>query len=138
MKTNLAYATMATLFAIWWCSVHVDCFVPANVINELIEAINKETRLDLGVTSDSESHDNILRRGVIRSVARYFYDQPGGNKKIKINKLDKYEDDIYALYSDYYGRKPLVIELNVLLNIEMEPNVASVDFDSDTKVYTFK
>ena len=135
MKTNLAYTKMAIIIVIiWWLSVYVDCFVPAKVINELIEAIDKETKLVLGVTSDSESHDHILRRGVIRSVARYFFDQPGGSKKIKINKLDKYEDDIYKLYSDYYGRKPLVIELNILLNIEMEPNVASVDFDSDTKV----
>lgn len=118
----------------WWQRSVADCFVPQVIINAIIEAVDEKTILDLGKTSESYSHDEILSRGVIRSVARYFYDQPNGKKKIKLNKLDKYENDISLLYEDYYGRKVLFIELEKLLKYEMEPKVASVDFDSDTKV----
>lgn len=122
----------------WWNGFSVvECFVPRVIINALLEAVDEQTILDFGKTSDSYSHDEILTRGVIRSVARYFYDKPDGKKKIKINKLERYEEDISKLYEDYYGRKILLIELEQLLKYEMEPKVASVDFDSDTKVDFF-
>lgn len=132
-KHSLAFMMVSIVIALWPVLV-VECFVPSVIIDSLITTIDKKTMLDLGQVSDSYSHDTILRRGVIRSVARYFYSQTDGKKKVNLKKLGVYEKDIYKLYEDYFGRKVAVIQLDLLLKLEMEPNVASVDLDSDTKV----
>lgn len=132
MKTNNFILVLSIiLIGIWLNPTCVECFVPAVIINKLVEIVDKETMLDFGKASQSYSHDSILRRGIIRSVARYFYDQPSGNRRINLNNLESYQDDICQLYQDYYGRKIFFIELNLLLELEMEPNVAIFDFDTN-------
>jgi len=39
---------------------------------------------DFGKVSESIVHEEILRRGLIQSVVRYFYNQQNGNKKINL------------------------------------------------------
>lgn len=114
------------------------CFIPAQVIDTLVEKIDEASnKLDFGQVSDSFSHEEILRRGVIRSVARFFYDQPNGSKKINLNDMNRYFKSIEQLYKDYYGS--LIagvigeIGLVTVLKTELQPQVASVDFNPDTK-----
>lgn len=112
------------------------CFVPAKIIDSLVEIADKESsHLNFNKASTSFSHENILRRGLIRSVARFFYDKPNGSSKIQINNMDRYLNDIDRLYRDYYGLTGIVRSAKIkwFLEWELEPNVAVVDFDPDTK-----
>lgn len=76
----------------------IECFTSASIINYLTNTIDVVTGENLGKVSNvSYSHEDIIRRGCIRSVARFFYDNSGTN--VDINNLDKYTD-LSILYQD--------------------------------------
>jgi hypothetical protein len=80
----------------------IECFTSASIINYLTNTIDALTSVNVGKVSNvSYSHEDIIRLGCIRSVARFFYDHGGTN--VDINNLDKYTD-LLILYRDYYGR----------------------------------
>jgi hypothetical protein len=88
---------------------------------------------DFGKVSESIVHEEILRRGLIQSVVRYFYNQQNGNKKINLNKINNDYYDLTNLYYDYYGKYICDIPLYYSIKAVLQPSVASVDLDPSTK-----
>lgn len=75
-----------------------------------------------------------MKRGLIQSVVRYFYDQPNGTQKIDLNKINNEYYSLWKLYYDYYGKYLCnSIPLDDLISLVFQPNVAIVDFDPKTK-----
>lgn len=113
-------------------------FVPAKLLDYIVEKVDSKSKMDFGFVSESLTHEEIMRRGVIRSVANYFYDQSRTSKnKVDLNNMNRYYKDLGNLYFDFYGKKYHIIELNLLLKFELQPYVALVDFDSTTKDLPF-
>jgi hypothetical protein len=109
---------------------NVECFIPAKIIDQVIDKADDKLKLDFGEVSDTLVHEEITRRGIIQSVVRYFYDQPNGTNKINLNKINNDYYNLRALYHDYYGKWYCVINLDKLLRVVFQPNVAVVDLDS--------
>ena len=64
--------TMLIAILILTLAKSISSFMPAQIIDELIQDIDSSnSHIDLGKVSDSLSHDELLRRGLIRSVAQY-------------------------------------------------------------------
>lgn len=109
------------------------CFIPAKIITTVIEGANLQFNLDFGQVSTTYPHEEIIRRGAYRSVAKYFYDQPNGSTLINLTKTDNEYLDIYSLYSDYYNLTFCSLPFDDLMVYTLQPNVAIVDFDPATK-----
>ena len=77
-------------------------FVPAEILSSVLFKLEGRFRGNLGRVSDSYTHDEITKEGLIQSVVKYFYEQPGGSKKINLTKMNDYYD-LRKLYFDYYG-----------------------------------
>ena len=78
----------------------VHSFVPASVMSQVLYKLDGRFKGNLGRVSDSLTHDEIVKRGLIQSVANYMKDQP--NSKINMSKIDTGEY-YQNLYFDYYG-----------------------------------
>lgn len=113
----------------------IKCFVPAKIIDTLVEKLDSTSRINLGIVSKSLSHEDITRRGLIRSVARYLYDQPGGRDRIQLGNIERYFNNINFLYSDFNKKSSIIpiLELEFLLKTEILPYVAFVDLDPSTR-----
>ena len=108
---------------------------------------------------DFKVHDEIMKRGLIRSVVNYFKNQNNTNN-VDLAKMDAYCQDLRKLYFDYYriikffklhlmlefynnifhfcacSEKGLCnenIPLTLLLVKTFQPDVASVDFLPELK-----
>jgi hypothetical protein len=112
----------------------VNAFLPATVETNIINVLGSIDRAIIGRTSDTISHEQILQRGITRSVARYFYNQPGGSSKINQSQIDSgaYDSDIRLVYQAYYGKWYCVLDVDTLLTTVMQPYIASVDIDTTT------
>ncbi len=106
------------------------CFVPAKIMSSVLDNINLKFSLDFGQTGPTYTHEEILRRGLLRSIVKFFHKQPNGNSSID---LDKEYLDVNKIYSDYYNKSLCDLPVQRLISTELGPNVAIVDFDSDTK-----
>jgi hypothetical protein len=72
-------------------------------------------------------------RGILRSVAKYFSEQPNGTAKINFTKFDTGEYySIRNLYYDMYGKWFCTIDLGEHIEYVFQPNVAKVDLDAET------
>jgi hypothetical protein len=94
--------------------------------------------INFAQASSTLTHEEIMKRGVIQSVAKYFYDQQllnnGSSANVNLSRLDNGEYyDLKNLYKDYYGVWLCTIDLQTLIVTEFQPNVAIVDFSSSTK-----
>ena len=113
------------------------CFVPAKVMSGVLDTINLKFSLDFGQVGPTFPHEEIMRRGVYRSIVKYFYDQPNGNTRIDLNQTDKVYLDINQIYSDYYNKSLCELPADDVISKELQPNVAVVDFDPSTKDLPF-
>jgi hypothetical protein len=111
------------------------CFLP-QILEDDLNIVNK--LINLNQISDSISHEEILRRGLIHSVAKYFFEKSSSQitKKIdmiKLNRTQYYNSN--DLFKDYYGvdGKAVCIKFEILLKTEFLPNVIIVDFDPNTR-----
>lgn len=77
-------------------------FVPATVLKNVMFKLEGRFKGNLGKVSESFTHDEITKEGLIQAVVQYFYDQPGGSQKINLTKIPEYYD-VRRLYYDYYG-----------------------------------
>lgn len=111
-----------------------QCFIPAKVMSTVIGRLDGAFGDSLGKVSESIVHDEILKRGVIQSVAKYLSEHPIPSSNVDLSKMSTYYD-LRRLYFDYYGKGLCNddIPLVELLEDEMEPAVASIDFSSETK-----
>jgi hypothetical protein len=75
-----------------------ECFVPTTLVDYLTTKLDASASLNFGkATNYSLSHEDIIRRGITRSLANLFYDY--GGVDVDINNLDKYVD-FETLYND--------------------------------------
>jgi hypothetical protein len=111
-----------------------ECFVPAKLIRSVIDKADDKLRLDFGEVSESIVHEDIVKRGILSSVAKYMFENPTNISKINLTKLTTGE--YYTarnLYFDYYGKNYCTIDVDILIKTVFQPAVAFVDFDSATK-----
>jgi hypothetical protein len=110
------------------------CFIPAKIIELIIYTTDQNSKTEFGQVSDTLVHEDIIKRGIIRSAAKYFYDQPGGSYNLDLKKLETGEYyNLNNLYYDLTGKYYCTIDLEVEIATTFKPNVAVVDFDSSTK-----
>jgi hypothetical protein len=115
-------------------ATYSHCFVPLKLIRAVIDKSDDKLRLDFGETSETLTHEDIIKRGIINSVAKYMVDNPINKSNVSLTKLangDYY--NIRTLYSDYYGRSYCTINLDIQIKTVYQTNVALVDLDSKTK-----
>lgn len=131
---NSSYVILIIILSLQTTILPIECFMPARILDLLVEKLDSLSHMQLGTISPSLSHEDITRRGLIRSVARYLHEQPSGRDTIQIDNMDRYFANINLLYSDFnVGKKSRVLELDFLLKTEILPYVALVDFDPSTK-----
>lgn len=110
-------------------------FVPHDLIKHAIH--NTNTLFDntpFGYVSQTFTHEEIIKRGIIRSVAKYFYDQPGGRYLIDLKRIESdYYQSVKRLYNDYYGAWYCKIELERLIDGVFQKMVVKVDMNDGTK-----
>ena len=112
----------------------IKSFIPAKILNEVINKIDSHLSFDFGNVNPTFPHEEIIRRGVIKSIANYFYDKKNGSFLIDKTKVDNEYLNINRIYIDYYGKGFCNLPINTILKYELQPNVAIVDIDSKTKV----
>ena len=83
-------------------------------------------------------HEDIIYRGIIRSVTKYLQDQKTpGAMKVRNRHSNHIETHYYKdpkhLYQDYYDKWICELELEFLIKTDFQRNVAVVDFDENTK-----
>lgn len=115
------------------CISSANCFIPAKLMSEVINELDSSFSIDIGKVDTTYVHEEILKRGLIRSVTKFFYDQPGGSSKIDLRKADYEYQDLLNLYYDYYNVTFCSVKLQNVLKIDLQPFVAIVDFDKLTK-----
>lgn len=121
---------------IWLLTVSArKCFVPAKILDLIVEKIDSKTQMDFGKVSRSFSHEDITRRGIIRSLAKFLHEQPNGSNKVHLDSanLERYFQDINQLYRDYFGQKSHVWGVEVIIKTDFLPYVTLVDLDRTTK-----
>lgn len=108
-----------------------DAFAINFLFDNFLNKLDKS--YDYGKVSESFTHEEIIKRGTIRTVVKYFYDQMNDGSKIDISKKDTdYYYNLVNLYNDYYGMNYDQIDLNNTIEIYLKPNVAIVDQDPAT------
>jgi hypothetical protein len=109
------------------------CFVPSKLISGVLENGHLKSSLDFEQVGPTYPHEEILRHGVLRSIVKFFYDQPNGNNSIDLSKIDKEYLNIDKIYSDYYNRALCDLPVQRLVDKEFSQNVVVVDIDPGTK-----
>lgn len=114
------------------------CFFPYSYLDNLLSLIDASFKFDLGETSKTLTHEDILKQGLVRSVTKYFYEQkPDGLNKINLSKANKEYLDLKNLYHDFYGKRYCDINLEDIIKNDLFPNVAIVDLDLKTRKLPF-
>lgn len=110
-------------------------FIPAEVLSGVLFKLEDRFSGNLGKVSDSYTHDEITREGLIQSVAYFFNEQPGGSSKINLTKLEAGEYyDLRRLYYDFYGKGLCNGDIPFYDVVQtIEAATSSVDFNSATK-----
>lgn len=85
-------------------------FIPAKLMESVIYKLTSEFDSSLGKVSESLVHDEIMKRGLIQSVVKYFHEQPSGSQRVDLAKVEEYYD-LKKLYYDYYGKFKKLIKL---------------------------
>lgn len=102
-------------------------FFPVTSETRGINLLARLNGYNVAKLSETLTHEEILRRGVLRSVAKYFNDQNRRNSSIVMDVSIRY------LYKMHYGKWYCHIELDNILKTILEPNVGIVDSDPATK-----
>ena len=131
---KLLYALSALLLVISM-NRECECFIPAKLMKNIVQKIDTVFGLDMGEVSKTFPHEEIIRRGVQRSVVKYFYEQKNGSTRINLNKTDKEYLEIKNIYMDFYGLSFCDLGLFGFRKSleELKINVEIVDLDSATK-----
>ena len=79
---------LKNIFVLFILVSSCTCFVPASLMEKAINQVNKF--VNFTQASATVTHEEIIKRGIIRSAAKYFYDMSklnGSTAKIDLNKL---------------------------------------------------
>jgi hypothetical protein len=86
--------------------VVINAFIPLRLVDMMIRKTDEETRLDLGMVGETLTHEEILKRGMLRSVAKYFHSKSSNDSfnRIKLTKLETGEYfNVRELFKDFYN-----------------------------------
>ena len=113
----------------------INGFVPHDLIKETFHSSNNFLKDLLGFVSESYTHEEILKRGLIRSVSKYFHETlPDGHQRINLQHVEteyqKVSRLFYHVYDEYYCH----IHFETTIK-HLQKNVANVDMQDDTKDY---
>ncbi|CAF0751806.1 unnamed protein product [Brachionus calyciflorus] len=111
----------------------VHSFIPASIINFLIGKVDNITQNSFGKISETLTHEEIVRRGLAKSITKFFYDQKNGSERINLNKISNDYYDYRNIYFDYYNKTICEPKVKEIMDVELGPNVALVDIDPTTK-----
>lgn len=112
----------------WAC----ECFIPAEIIDYIVGEAGDSDLLNFGRISETLTHEDIMRRGITKSVAKFLADK-NSSIKLRLGNMTDYYEDIRYLYYDYYGKWICDLKVDSLIKIEFGPNVAAVDLLPATK-----
>lgn len=123
-------------------SVLVQAFTPSRNMELLTEVINFD--LDEKPASATLTHMDILQRGLVRSLTKYFAESQKINAHlakhtVRMDKADTvYLERIGELYKDYLGEEDYKVISECGLRVhsvmnELAEAVANVDFDKQLK-----
>lgn len=129
MKLNIIFVCYSLLL----CHKYVICFIPAKIIDFVLSSIDTSEQYNFGRVSETITHEEILKRGVAKSIAKFFYDQPGGSTRINLHKISNEYYDFRNIYRDYYNKTICTPKVSDIMLVELGPNVALVDLDPTTK-----
>lgn len=114
-----------------------ECFIPNKFVDSLAWRLNRELNLD--EASATLTHGEITKRGIIKSIAKYLYDEEArqndavGAPRIRLERMSFYWSDVRHLYNDFYSRWISQLEIDKLIETTFRINVAMVDFDQRLK-----
>jgi len=104
-------------------------------MKKFLRQIHSISKLDFGHVSRTFTHEDVLHRGIHRSIAKYFSERKDGKKRIKLEKIDKDYLEVRNIYFDYYGLSFCdvgVFGVRKVIEV-LKINVEIVDFDDETK-----
>ena len=115
----------------------LKAFVPEDKLRNIIEKLeedfkNADNPDPFGQEGDTFTHEEILKRGLAQSVVKFFYEQPYGPERIKLDKMDDYYK-ITTIYLDYYGKLYCNLDLIDLNHDVFSKEVVNVDMNANTK-----
>lgn len=71
---------------------NVGCFIPAELFTFVIEQAGSHQVIDYGEASDTIVHEEILRYGIISSVAKFLIDHPANNSRVTLANITLYQN----------------------------------------------
>lgn len=116
---------------------YINCFVPGKIIDYVISKASQTIGQDIGRISETITHEQILERGLSKSIAKFFYNQKNGSKRINLSKITNEYYDMRNIYSDYYGKRICNLKVIDIINVLLAPNIALVDLDPLTKDFPY-
>ena len=114
----------------------INSFIPSKLIEMLVDETDETLRMNFGEVSYTLVHEDIIKRGIVRSVAKYFYEKSNSNltKKIDLNKLKTGQYyDVKSLFDDFHGNSYCSLEFELVIKKDFQKHVSIVDFDEKTK-----
>lgn len=87
------------IFTLTWSFRASYCFIPAELFNNVLIKLDKVTRVDFGQVSETITHEEILRRGVIASVTQFLIDHPIAGSQVSYAKLNQYYEVIFFFFN---------------------------------------
>ena len=110
-----------------------EAFIPSKLIDKLIDEAEENQKIILGEASETIVHEMIIKRGLLRSVAKYFYKI--ASDRIDLSKLETGEYyHTHKLFADFFNHRPYCsFELKYIIHKEFQPEIDSVDLNPETK-----
>ena len=130
---KLKMKLLIVIFTLSSLAINSNAFVPASLISSTILKVDRIFFGAFGQVSESLTHEEILKRGIIQSAVQFFYDQPNGQTTVKLSKKSSDYYDLSKLYFDFYNVSECYPDLSTLLITTFSPNIARVDLSSTTK-----
>jgi hypothetical protein len=103
----------ASLFLVLASLKLAKCFVPHKLVDLMVQKTDQQTQYDFGkVEGETFTHEEILKRGMLRSIAKYFHERLSTENndttlnRINLSKLDTGEYyDLRELFYDFYQKR---------------------------------
>lgn len=143
-KLNVSHRVLLLIACCLFVCQDVGAFTPSKNLELLTEIVDYE--LDEKAISTTLTHMDIFRRGLVRSLAKYFADKQKQRadfatlrRFVNMSKVDSiYVENLHELYMDYLSEREYMLINTCKLEIEnviqmMSDSVASVDFDETLK-----
>lgn len=109
------------------------CFIPAVLLENVFLTLQMKLFKDAQEFTETVTHDDIIKMGIVHSITEYFYNQPNGTLLVNRTKADYEYNDIRNLYFDYYGVWMCDLDIDRLIKLIFKPNVVLPDLNPKTK-----